>query len=168
VLPGSNLAGPRLLLERALGEVQIPHQEEIGAVLTLIGPAPPIAEDPLLYADDGNGPQPGIIQCVPCQGEGMPGDAGGSMVVLDLSSSQALPRQMELLGIFLRVGKSLYAFDRSRDPVVLAAMAAGTLQGLALSEVGDAFESGEQPSLALVIQVGGSNYWHEVPIQMAP
>jgi hypothetical protein len=28
--------------------------------------------------------------------------------------------------------------------------------------------SGEQPSLALVIRVGGSNYWHEVPIQMAP
>jgi len=28
--------------------------------------------------------------------------------------------------------------------------------------------AGEQPSLALVVNVGGTAYWHEVPIDMLP
>ena len=55
---------------------------------------------------------------------------------LDLSSSVALPSQIDLIGVFLRVGGAFYSFDRSRDPALLAAIAAGGVRGLALTGVG--------------------------------
>lgn len=73
---------------------------------------------------------------------------------------------MNLTAVLLRAGADTYAFDGSSDPALLAAMAAGSLEGLALSETGGALRAGEQSSLILVIQVGGIAYWHEVPFHM--
>jgi hypothetical protein len=167
-LPGSELTGPRLLLDRAMGVVPVPLQA-IGSVATLqlTGPAPPPPGRSLLYADDGTGPQPGIDPCLPCRGGGSGGSPGApETVIVDLSSSGGLPPQMALVAVFLRVGKAAYAFDGSRDPALLAANAAGDLGELVLSGIGGVFRAGEQPSLLLVVNVGGSAYWHEVPIHM--
>jgi hypothetical protein len=167
-LPGSELNGPRLLLERALGTmVPVPHQKT-EAALRLEGPAPPLPELSLLHADDGNGPQPGVNPCVPCQGEGRQGGTPESpdTVFVDLSYSSGLPAQVELIAVFLRVGEKVYRFEGSRAPDLLAAISAGSLETLALSNVGDLFEPGEQPSLVLVVNVGGPAYWHEVPLHL--
>lgn len=170
-LPGSELTGPRLLLDRAMGSLPAalkPQGED--ATLRLTGPAPTLPERSVLYADDGNSPQPGVRPCLPCIGEGSPEGTPESAgkVLVDLSFSSALPSQMELVAVFLRVGRAVYAFDGSRDPALLAAIAAGQLESLAFSEVGDIFLPGEQPSLHLVINIGGLAYWHEVPLHMRP
>jgi hypothetical protein len=75
---------------------------------------------------------------------------------------------MELVAVLLRVGKAVYAFDGSRDPDLLAQIAAGRLEGLVLTGVEGVFQPGEQPSLVLVVNVGGSAYWHEVPLHLHP
>ncbi len=166
-LPGSELQGPRLLLERAVGEAPIPREREAIATLQLTGPAPPLPELSVLYAEDGNVPQPGVNPCVPCQGDREVGDAGSSgSVVVDLSSSGGMPPGADLVGVFLRVGQAVYMFDGSRDPDVLAAITAGDLGGLELSEVNGIFHAGEQPSLLFVLNVGGATYWHEVPVNL--
>ena len=170
-LPGSELTGPRRLLDRAMGAWPAalePRGED--ATLRLTGPAPTLPERSVLYAEDGNGPQPGVRPCLPCGGEGSPEGMPESpgTVLVDLSFSSALPSQMELVAVFLRVGKAVYAFDGSREPSLLAAMAAGELESLAFSEVGGLFLPGEQPSLHLVINIGGLAYWHEVPLHMRP
>jgi len=96
---------------------------------------------------------------------GPPGGTQSSgTVLIDLSFSGALPSQMTLVAVFLRVGKSVYAFDGSRDPALLAAVAAGGVESLSLSGVGGLFPAGEQPSLVLVVNVGGPAYWHEIPV----
>ncbi len=129
-------------------------------------------EFPVLYAEYGNGPQPGVCPCVPCGGGGnggygQPGATGGSdTVLINLSSSVGLPSGVDLIRVFLRVGKAIYAFDRSGDQDLLAAIAAGGVRGLALTGVGAILHDGEQPSLALVVNVGGLAYWHEVPIDL--
>jgi hypothetical protein len=167
-LTGSNLTGPRRLLERAMraGAPAAP----VDATLRLTIPAPPMPELPVLYADSGNGPQPGVCPCVPCGGGGgygqQAGTEGADTVLINLSSSVGLPSQMELIRVFLRVGKSIYAFDRSGDQDLLAAIAAGGVRGLALTGVGGVLHTGEQPSLALVVNVGGLAYWHEIPIDL--
>jgi hypothetical protein len=169
-LPGSGLAGPRLLLERALGAVPMARPSQPGAVLELTGPAPPMPDLPVLYADDGDSPLPGVDPCVSCSGNGVRGGELESLdaVLVDLSASQGLPPGMDLVAVFLRVGKDVYAFDTSREPALLAAMAAGDLPSLTFEGVGGIFQAGEQPSLALVVNVGGTAYWHEVPIDMLP
>jgi hypothetical protein len=91
---------------------------------------------------------------------------GSDTVLLDLSSSVALPSQIDLIGVFLRAGGAFYSFDRSRDPALLAAIAAGGVRGLTLTGVGGILHAGEQPSLVLVVNVGGPSYWHEVPINL--
>jgi hypothetical protein len=167
-LPGSELTGPRLLLDRAMGAALTSRKLWFDATLRLTGPAPLLPELPLLYADGGSVPQPGVDPCVPCRGIGDPGGMpeAPDTVLVDLSYSGALPPQMELLGVWLRVGKAVYAFEESRDPGLLAAVAAGTLEGLALTEVGGIFPAGEQLSLVLVVHVNGSSYWHEVPLHL--
>jgi hypothetical protein len=169
-LRGSELLqGPRRLLDRALGAVPALPDGASDATLWLIGAAPtqPSMRS-LPYAGDGNGPLPGVDPCVPCEGTGRGAAAAPESVVLDLSSSGSLPDGMELIAVWLRVGKELYAFDRSRDPDLLALVAAGKLDSLTLSGVGGIFPADEQPSLALVVSVGGQNYWHEIPIQLHP
>jgi hypothetical protein len=168
-LPGSELTGPRLLLERALaGRPPFSLSKGDVATLWLTGEAPPLPELPVLYASEGNDPQPGVNPCVPCQGGGGQGGApeGPETVVVDLSSSAALPPGTDLVAVFLRVGDSVWAFDGSREPALLAEMAAGELQGLALAGVGNVFQPDEQPSLVLVVNVGGTAYWHEVPLNV--
>ncbi len=168
-LPGSGLTGPRLLLDRAMGSGndEQAHDPQSGVTLAFQGPAPPLPELSLLHADDGNSPQPGVDPCVPC-GAGPPQrtEGSGETVTVDLSSSGGLPPQMDLIAVFLRVGNSFYSFEGCRDPSLLAAIAAGTLESLTLSGIGDILKSGEQPSLSLVINVGGYAYWHEVPIHL--
>ena len=73
---------------------------------------------------------------------------------------------MDLVAVFLGVGKAVYSFDGSRDPAVLAAIAAGALPRIALAGIDGLLQSGEQPSLVLVVNVGGLSYWHEVPIHL--
>jgi|GEM_PF-5571616 len=167
-LPGSGLQGPRRLLDRALGALPaLPGGAS--ATLWLTGPAPPPPPmRSLLYADTGNGPLPGVDPCVPCEGGGRRAAEGAETVVLDLSSSGSLPSGMELIAVWLRVGKQVYAFDRSRDPDLLASIATGKLDSLALSGVGGIFPADQQPSLVLVVSVGGPDYWHEIPIQLHP
>jgi len=169
-LAGSELAGPRLLLDRALGAVPMSRPSQPGAVLELTGPAPPMPDLPVLYAEDGDTPQPGVDPCVSCSGNGVRGGELESLdaVLIDLSASEGLPPGMDLVAVFLRVGKDVYAFDGSREPALLAAMAAGDLPSLTFEGVGGVFQAGEQPSLALVVNVGGTAYWHEVPIDMLP
>jgi hypothetical protein len=167
-LPGSALTGPRLLLERAMSTAGPAHDPRSGITLAFQGPAPPIPELSVLHADDGYGPQPGVDPCVPCGG-GPPARlaANSEDLTIDLSSSGGLPAQMDLVAVFLRVGKEIYCFEGSRDPSVLAALAAGTVDSLTLSEIdGEILQNGEQPSLVLVINVGGLAYWHEVPIHL--
>jgi hypothetical protein len=172
-LAGSGLAGPRRLLDRAMGASA--SAPPVDAILQLTISAPPRPKLSVLYADSGNSPQPGVCPCVPCGGggggyggHGQQGMAveGSDTVVLDLSSSVALPPQMELVRVFLRVGNAVYAFDRSGDSDLLAAIAAGHVRGLALTGVGDILHAGEQPSLVLAVNVGGISYWHEVPIAL--
>lgn len=170
-LPGSELQGPRLLLDRAMGAVPISFQPGGGPTLQLTGPAPARPGLSLLYADDGNGPLPGVDPCVPCRGNGRQADGpqgleGPATVVVDLSSSGALPSQMKLKAVWLRVADAFYAFDLSYDSGLLAAVAAGGLDSVVLSGVGGLFPIDQQPSLALVIDVGGLSYWHEIPIQL--
>ena len=168
-LPGSELTGPRLLLSRALAGVPGPSvPPPVWATLRLTGPAPLLPELPVLYADDGNGPQPGVIPCLPCQGEGRPEGVpeGAETLTVDLSSSAGLPAQMELLGVWLRVGGAFYSFEDSRGPELLAAMAAGEVKAFTLSDLGGALVPGEQPSLVFVVRISGANYWHEVPLHM--
>jgi hypothetical protein len=75
---------------------------------------------------------------------------------------------MELVRVFLRAGNAVYAFDRSGDSDLLAAIAAGDVRGLALTGVAGILHAGEQVSLVLVVNVGGPTYWHEVPINLPP
>ncbi len=167
-LPGSELNGPRILLDRALGNVPVAPEPRSAVTLWLTGPAPPLPGPySLLHADTGNGPQPGVDPCVPCgPGGGGQGGTEESSVLLDLSHSGGLPPWMDLLAVLLRVGTDTYAFDGSRDPDLLAALAAGSLEGLKLAGTSGAFRAGEQPSLVLVIDVGGHPYWHEVPFHI--
>jgi hypothetical protein len=168
-LPGSQLQGPRRLLDRALSAVPALPLGSSDATLWLIGPAPtqpPMRSLP--YAGAGNGPLPGVDPCVPCEGTGRGAVEAPQTVAVDLSSSGSLPDGMELIAVWLRVGKDLYGFDRSRDPDLLASIATGKLDSLILSGVGGLFPDDEQPSLALVVTVGGQNYWHEIPIQLHP
>ena len=137
-LPGSELQGPRLLLDRALGAapVSLQPQGRATATLRLKGPAPTLPGRSLLYAEDGNGPLPGVDPCVPCRGNGAWGDGSDpENVIVDLSASGVLPAQMELAAVWLRVGKGLYAFDGSEDPPLLAALAAGAFDSVTLSGV---------------------------------
>lgn len=169
-LPGSELQGPRLLLDRALGVAPISLQPKgsTAAILRLKGPAPTWPGRSLLYAEDGNGPLPGVDPCVPCRGNGAGGDGSDpANVIVDLSSSGVLPPQMELAAVWLRVGKGLYAFDGSEDPALLSALAAGALDSVTLTGVHGLFAD-EQPSLTLEIRAGGSIYWHEIPIHLRP
>ena len=167
-LPGSELSGPGLLFDRALGAVPVAPEPPVGATLRLDGFAPPLPELALVFADGGNGPQPGVNPCEACRGEGQPrGQAkGADTVVVDFSYSGGLPRPMELIAVFLRVGDEVYAFDRSRYDDLLGKIAGGGLQGLALTGVGGIFVPGEEPALVLVVNVGGPAYWHEIPIHM--
>jgi hypothetical protein len=169
-LPGSELLdGPQLLLARALGEAPVARAQHSDVTLRLTGPAGPIPELPVLYADAGNGPLPGVDPCVPCHGNGeIQGAPGGDTVLVDLSASGGLPSQMEPRSLWLRVGSAFYGFDRSYDAGLLATLAAGGFGSLALSGVSGIFPAGEQPSLVLVVRVGGMDYWHEVPIQLLP
>jgi hypothetical protein len=168
-LTGSGLQGPRRLLDRALGAVPTLPEGSSDATLWLTGPAPPLSPlRSLLYADAGNGPLPGVDPCVPCEGGGRRAAEGAETVVIDLSSSGSLPDGMELLAVWLRVGKQVYGFDRSRDPDLLASVATGKLDRLVLSGVDGIFPADEQPSLVLVVSVGGPDYWHEIPIQLHP
>ncbi len=167
-LPGSQLQGPRRLLDRAREAIPPAPGLRSGVTLNLTGFAPDLPPDSLLYADARNDPQPGVNLCVPCRGNGDPGgilDDPGTLL-LDLSRSQGLPPQMELIGVFLRVGKAAYMFDASCDPAVLAPIAAGALPQLALAGLDGLLQPGEQPSLVLVVNVGGIAYWHEVPIHL--
>lgn len=168
-LPGSELAGPRLFFERALEETPAPLEKGIYATLRLDGPAPPLPEYSVLHADSGNGPQPGVNPCVPCHGSGESGalGSGGRSVFVDLSYSAGLPPATEMVAVLLRVGGEVYAFEGSRDPDLMTAMAAGGVEGLILEEVGGVLVPGEQPSLVLVVNVGGAAYWHEVPLNLA-
>jgi hypothetical protein len=172
-LSGSNLAGPGLLFDRALHGAGTPLAPGPGITLQETMLAPPLSPDPLLYADAGNDPQPGVCPCVPCG----PGGGGGlgpqatakgsGTVVLDLSSSQPLPSNMELIRVFLRVGKTVYAFDRSGYQEVLAPIAAGSAGSLVLTGLDGLLPAGQQPSLVLEIYVDGlGSYWHEVPIHL--
>lgn len=167
-LPGSTLQGPPLLLDRALHGGPAMYDPPLGAVLSLTGSAPPLPETSLLYANTGNGPQPGVDPCVPCRGNGELGDAseGFETVLVDLSASGGLPPQIELIALLLRVGQQFYRFDGSRDPDLLAEIAAGRLQSLTLSAVGGIFQAGEQPSVVLVVHIGGNTYWHEIPLHL--
>ncbi len=168
-LSGSGLQGPRRLLDRALGALPDLPGGSSDATLWLTGPAPPLAPlRSLLYADDGNGPLPGVDPCVPCEGGGRRAAEGAETVVVDLSSSGSLPGGMKLTALWLRVGKQVYAFDRSLELNLLASVAAGKLDSLSLSGVGDIFPADQQPSLLLVVSVGGVDYWHEIPIQLHP
>jgi hypothetical protein len=165
-LQGSHLNGPRLLLGRAMAGPGRNYAPAEGVTLAFQGPAPPPPQErSLLHADDENGPQPGVDPCVPC-GPGPPAgrEEAGQDLTLDLSSSGGLPPQMDLLAVFLRVGGEIYGFEGSRDPSLLAAMAAGSLESLTFSGVGGILRPDEQPSLHLVVAVGDSLYWHEVPI----
>jgi hypothetical protein len=164
-VPGSELAAPARLFERALGDVPTFGEKGSQAVLRLDGPAPPLPELSLLHADAGNGPQPGVNPCVPCRGIGE-GLESSAPILVDLSYSSPLPTGADLIAVFLRVGGELYAFDRSRDPDLLAEMAAGQVEELVLDEAGGVLEPGEQPSLVLVVNVGGTAYWHEVPLNL--
>jgi hypothetical protein len=92
----------------------------------------------------------------------------GDTLFVDLSSSGGLPPQMEPRSLWLRVGSAFYGFDRSYDAGLLATLAAGELASLALTGVSGIFPTGQQPSLVLVVRVGGMDYWHEVPIQLLP
>lgn len=167
-LPGSELDGPRRLLDRALGSPALFPVIGEGTAMTLTEDAPPLPELPVVYADNGNGPLPGVDPCLPCRGNGMQGESLESLetLTLDLSSSGALPPQMTLLAVFLRVGKRVYAFDNSRDSGLLSLVATGGAKSLTFYKVGGIFVEGEQPSLVLVIYVGGTSYWHEVPIDL--
>jgi hypothetical protein len=165
-LPGSELDGPQALLSRALGEAPLAGVPYPEVTLRLTGPAPAMPALPILYADAGNGPQPGVDPCVPCHGNGLQGELGADTVLVDLSSSGGLPAPIGPKSLWLRVGSAFYGFDRSRDAGLLARLAAGGLPSLALSGVSGIFPAGEQPSLVLVVNVGGTDYWHEVPIQL--
>jgi hypothetical protein len=169
LLPGSELTGPRVLFERALGALPIAKEPPASFTLKLTGLAPARPALPVLYADDGNGPQPGVNPCLPCR----IGGGGGlrqspDTLVLDFSSSAGLPPQMDLQAIWLRVGAVFYRFDLSYDPAVRASFAAGRLLGLAFSGVSGILPAGEQPSLVLAVKVGNVTYWHEVPIHVLP
>ncbi len=167
-LSGSRLNGPSRLLERARGKATAAPEPSEGVTLALAGLAPPLPPDSMLHADAGNEPQPGVDLCVPCRGNG---GSGGFLdspetLGLDLSASGVLPAQMELVAVFLRVGKAVYGFEGSRDPAMLAAIAAGDLGRITLSGVGGILSAGGQPSLVLVVNVLGTAYWHEVPIHL--
>jgi hypothetical protein len=167
-LAGSELQGPQRLLDRALHFLPPTLDPQLGADLALTGAAPPLPEEPLLYAAAGSGPQPGIDPCVPCRGNGQAGGMGegSGTVLIDLSASGGLPSSIAPVAVFLRVGKSIYRFDLSRDPDLLTAFAAGQLDSLTLSGVDGIFKAGEQPSLVLVVNIDGLAYWHEVPLHM--
>jgi hypothetical protein len=172
-LPGSELAGPRLLLERALGGIPVPSKPlPVWGILRLTGPAQTLPKYSVLYADDGNGPQPGVIICLPCRGEGNPEGApeGMESLTIDLSSSGGLPASLELLGVWVRVGALVYAFEESRGTELLASITAGEVQAFTLADLGGILAPGEQPSLVFVFHVegrpDGDNYWHEVPIHL--
>jgi hypothetical protein len=170
LLAGSELTGPRVFFERALGALPV-EKRRAPFTLKLAGLAPPGPRLPILYADDGNSPQPGVNPCLPCRigggGEGEGHEAPDSLF-LDLASSAGLPPQMGLEAIWLRVGAVFYSFDLSYDPDLLADLATGTLPGLVLTGVAGIFPPGEQPSLVLVVKVHGRSYWHEVPIHLRP
>jgi len=168
-LAGSELEGPQTLFGRALGTIPLTRNQYADFTLALIGPAPPMPPLPVLYADAGNGPQPGVDPCVPCHGnrqqEGAP--EGGTLFV-DLTASGGLPPQMAPRSLWLRVGSAFYGFDRSQNTDLLALLAAGHVPGLAFSGVGGILPVGQQPSLVLVVRVSGTDYWHEIPIQLLP
>ena len=169
-LPGSFLAGPRNLLDRAREAPAPAPDPRSGFVLTFQGDyAPSLPALSLLHADAGNGPQPGIDPCVPCN-PGPPGGAeaqgNGGDAILDLSSSGGLPTGMELTAVYLRVGWSVYSFPESGQEALLAPLQTGSLGSLTFSGIDGLLQSGEQPSLVLVIRIGGIDYWHEVPIHL--
>jgi hypothetical protein len=171
-LAGSGLAGPRAFFDRALRGTGTPAAPTPGIALQVTMTAPPLSPYPLLYADTGNDPQPGVCPCVPCGpgggggfGQQASGEGSGTLV-LDLSSSQPLPAEMSLIRVFLRVGKTVYAFDRSGYQEVLAPIAAGGAGSLVLTGLDGLLPAGQQPSLVLEIYVGGSSYWHEIPIHL--
>ncbi len=170
VLPGSELTGPGRFFERATGGDPAPEGKEVYATLRLDGPAPPLPELSVLHADSGNGPQPGVNPCVPCHGSGESGAMGagdnGQPIFVDLSYSASLPEDTEMVAVLLRVGGEVYAFEGSRDPDLMVDMAAGRVEGLILDEVGGVLVPGEQASLVLVVNVGGTAYWHEVPLNL--
>lgn len=167
-LSGSGLAGPQRLFDRALRGTGTPAAPTPGITLQVSGLAPSSDLPSLLYADAGNNPQPGVCPCVPCGpggGSGL-GTGGSGTLTLDLSSSQPLPSGMSLIRVFLRIGKTIYAFDRSGYEEVLAPVASAAAGSLTFTGLDGILQAGQQPSLFLVVNAGGVPYWHEVPVNL--
>jgi hypothetical protein len=168
-IPGSEIEGPGTLLGRALGQIPLAPAPEARVLLKLNGFAPSMPPLPILYADTGNGPQPGVDPCVPCHGYHQEGEGpDDDTVLVDLATSGGLPSRMAPDSLWLRVGSTFYAFDRSTDLDFLTDLARGRIAGLTLSGLSGLLPTGQQPSLVFVVKIGGTKYWHEVPVDLMP
>lgn len=178
-LPRSDLAPPGALLATALGQ----RPEVCGRAagthtrraddrrLEVEGPATLVPELTLAeLQEDLSHPAPDSRPCVPCHDSGSGDGSGGTTtedptltypggksetaLVIDLGSSQALPRELELTGLYLQVGTTLYRFSDSEHPALLGDLALGRVGQLTLGHAPP--EVDEQPvALVYALRLAG-------------
>lgn len=161
-LPGSGLAGPDVLIQTAVGARPEVCGGELPADGLLLEVAGPLAEVPRLTLAEVQAhlsrPAPDSRPCVPCHGSGGGGDNGGggsagtgtigdgpgplapramsdSVLTVDLSASRGVPGELELLGIYLQVGRRVFRFSDSENPTLLGELALGSVERLTLSRL---------------------------------
>ena len=103
---------------------------------------------------DLNRPSPEIMPCVPCVGGGSGGPGGGSQNLnpsgedpldevksglptldIDLSSSWGVPEGLELVGVYLQVGREVYRFSDSENTTLLGDIALGVVDRLEIADL---------------------------------
>jgi len=178
---GEKLAGPTLLMNRALCQDPAACSSVTPAVnpgsLELEGLGPALPQESFVTASVAwYHPLPELDPCVPCQGDQLHGppptkaSVVGDGLWVAAGASGGLPSDYVLQGVYLQVGASVFAFAESEDPGFLTHFANGQFDQLELRGVAGLLQSGLQPSLILVLEVagGGPEFWHSVPLQIAP
>lgn len=190
-LPDSGLARPWALLATALGERPEVCERAAGAEhreLAVDGLARFLPE--LTLADvqaDLSHPAPDSRPCVPCHtngddggddgtgtGEGTTGSGGSltspggksaSALAIDLADSHALPRELELAGVYLQVGAAVYRFSDSENATLLGDLALGQIDELILVNVpANIFEEPVALVFALRLEGDGRVFRSSTPV----
>ena len=168
-LPGSNLNGPKRLLERALGlhpevcDTPVPAWD---ATVTLTEPAAGLPEITFPELEAAlHGAQPGSHPCVPCHSGLLENVQPSHSVLLSLGTSDRFPEAHQIEGIYLQIGDVAFELDRSQDPQLLADFAAGRIHYLRIAGLQQVVSPGAALALVYALRLAdGTAFRDQTPI----